>query len=67
MPQLAFFPAMDLSTGRKLALFRRVLGLYGRTFRLVTMGAHARELSMGARLPLRRPSALPVEHPVAEA
>ncbi|HEY9507378.1 MAG TPA: polysaccharide deacetylase family protein [Gemmatimonadales bacterium] len=67
VPQLAFFPAMDLSTGRKLALFRRVLGYYGRTFRLVTMGAHARELSMGARLPLYRPSALPVERPVGEA
>jgi peptidoglycan/xylan/chitin deacetylase (PgdA/CDA1 family) len=67
VPELAFFPAMDLPTARKLALFRRVLDLYGRTFRLVTMSAHARELSTGARLPVRRPSALPVESSVAEA
>ncbi len=67
VPRLAFFPAMDLPTSRKLALFRRVLGLYSGTFRLVTMGAHARALSSGARLPVRRPTALPVDHPVAEA
>ena len=67
VPQLAFFPAMDLPTARKLALFRRVLELYGRSFRLVTMGAHARDLLAGARLPVRRPSALPVDSSVAEA
>jgi peptidoglycan-N-acetylglucosamine deacetylase len=66
VPQLAFFPAMDLPTARKLALFRRVLDLYSRTFRLVTMSTHARELSSGARLPVRRPSAVPVGSPVAE-
>ena len=67
VPQLAFFPAMDLPTSRKLALFQRVLDLYGRTFRLVTMGTHARELSSGSRLPVRRPSAVPVESSIAEA
>ena len=67
VPQLAFFPAMDLPTSRKLALFRRVLDLYTRTFRLVTMGVHARDLLAGARLPVRRPSALPADSSVAEA
>ena len=66
-PQLAFFPAMDLPTSRKQALFSRVLHWYQRSFRLVTMGTHARALSSGARLPVRRPTALPVEQTIAEA
>jgi hypothetical protein len=40
-PELAFFPAMDLSSDRKRAVFDTVLGELGRHFRLVPLGEHA--------------------------
>jgi hypothetical protein len=67
VPQLRFFPAMDLPGARKVALFRRVLARYRQNFDLVTMGAHARELAARDRLPLRQPHAVPVERPATEA
>ena len=44
VPELSFFPGMDVSSGRKLELFRRALRTLGRSFDLVPMGEHAREL-----------------------
>jgi peptidoglycan/xylan/chitin deacetylase (PgdA/CDA1 family) len=66
VPQLAFFPAMDQPSERKLALFRRVLGLYRERFQLVPMAVHARQLLERNRLGVRRADSLPVEHPVTE-
>jgi hypothetical protein len=51
-PGLAFFPGMDVSSARKRQVFEAVLGELGRRFRLVALGAHAREL-LGRPLPLR--------------
>lgn len=66
LPQLAFFPAMDQPSGRKQALFHRVISLYRQSFQLAPMAVHARELALRARLGLRRTAPLPVEHAVAE-
>jgi peptidoglycan/xylan/chitin deacetylase (PgdA/CDA1 family) len=66
VPQLAFFPAMDQPSDRKLALFRRVLGLYRERFRLEPIAVHARELSERNRLGVRRTHPLPDEHPLTE-
>jgi peptidoglycan-N-acetylglucosamine deacetylase len=41
VPQLAFFPGMDLSTAHKIRLFERVIGALGERFRLVDLDTHA--------------------------
>jgi hypothetical protein len=40
---LAFFPAMNLTSDRKLELVRRALLIYKRHFRVVSMRRHAEE------------------------
>jgi hypothetical protein len=64
VPRLAFFPAMDRPSDHKTALFRQVLRLYRERYRLVSMGAHARELGNGGELAVRHTGSLPVEHAV---
>lgn len=61
VPQLAFFPGMDLGAAHKLDVFRRVLGEIGRRFTTVNMSEHARRL-LERRLPTR-----PVSGAAAEA
>jgi peptidoglycan-N-acetylglucosamine deacetylase len=61
VPRLAFFPAMDRPSTRKVALFRQVLRLYRDRYRLVTMALHARELADGSELAVRHTGPLPVE------
>jgi peptidoglycan/xylan/chitin deacetylase (PgdA/CDA1 family) len=61
VPRLAFFPAMDQPSARKVGLFRQVIHLYRERFRLVTMMVHARELAEGSGLAVRCTGALPVE------
>ncbi len=55
VPQLSFFPGMNLPTERKQRLFLEVLDMLGSEFDLVTMGAHANRLS-GGELALRVPA-----------
>lgn len=52
VPQLTFFPGMDLRTDRKERLLRRFLSLLRERHVLVPMSAHARALETGP--PLRR-------------
>jgi hypothetical protein len=54
-PQLAFFPAMDRPSSRKLDFFHRALAVYRQSFSLVPMAVHARALVSGA-LALKRPT-----------
>jgi hypothetical protein len=58
VPQLRFFPAMDLMGEKKVELFRRVLEVYQASYRLVTMEAHARTLLAESRLETREPQLL---------
>jgi peptidoglycan/xylan/chitin deacetylase (PgdA/CDA1 family) len=51
-PSLQFFPGMDLSGERKLALFRRVMGVLAEHYQLVDMETHARAIL--ARAPALR-------------
>jgi peptidoglycan-N-acetylglucosamine deacetylase len=55
VPQLAFFPGMDLPHRRKAALFERVLGVLGEHFTLVPMGEHAAAIEARRNLPARVP------------
>jgi hypothetical protein len=41
VPELAFFPGMDLSKKRKVELFHKVVGILAKHYRLVNMSAHA--------------------------
>jgi hypothetical protein len=52
-PALRFFPGMDLSGARKLAIFRRVMGVLAEHYRLVDMETHARAILAGRTLSLR--------------
>ncbi len=61
--ELAFFPGMDLSGARKMALFRKVLRALGERYRLVAMSEHARAILGRPSLPImsavsRQPSAV---------
>lgn len=56
VPQLAFFPGMDLPSARKVALFERALGMLGEHFQLVPMSVHARALTGRRGLALRVPA-----------
>ena len=42
--ELSFFPGMDLSTHRKVRIFKKVIRLLSKHFKLVTMEKHARHL-----------------------
>jgi hypothetical protein len=54
IPELAFFPGMDLPSARKTELLERVLRTMGKHFELVPMGAHAARIKERHALPVRR-------------
>lgn len=54
VPELKFFPGMDVSSERKTELFEKVLKTLGRSFDLVPMGVHADSIKRRASLPLRQ-------------
>ena len=59
VPELAFFPGMDLDAERKLRVLRHAIDRLRRHFDLVPMGEHARRI--GSReLALRSPRARPM-------
>lgn len=55
VPELKFFPGMDLPADRKLALFDRCLRILGEYFELVPMSVHARAIAARRDLPSRVP------------
>ena len=50
IPELAFFPGMDLVSEKKIEVFSRTLGTLSNHFELVTMSAHAKSILEGKRL-----------------
>jgi hypothetical protein len=44
VPELSFFPGMDLSSGRKLEIFNKAIGLLSEYFNLISMGRHAHSI-----------------------
>ncbi|MGE0798204.1 MAG: polysaccharide deacetylase family protein [Lautropia sp.] len=52
VPQLGFFPGMDLPSERKSALLGRVLRTIGEQFELVSMGTHAAACAARGALPV---------------
>ena len=55
VPELSFFPAMRLASGRKLALVDHVLRVLTDTFTVVTVAQHAQEVRRLPDLPVREP------------
>jgi hypothetical protein len=53
IPQLKFFPGMDISSQRKTELFKTVLGKLGERYDIVPMGVHARAIESRGNLALR--------------
>lgn len=51
VPELSFFPGMNLSTARKIGLLRKVLRVLADHFDLVSMGTHAGSLLTQEALP----------------
>lgn len=41
VPELAFFPGMDFTRNRKIEVFRKVIKILSKHFRLVNMSFHA--------------------------
>lgn len=54
VPELAFFPGMDVPSARKTELLEKVLTTMARRFELVPMGVHAASIRERGRLPIRR-------------
>ncbi|MGE3525040.1 MAG: polysaccharide deacetylase family protein [Gemmatimonadales bacterium] len=54
VPELAFFPGMDITGERKTRLFRKVLGILGEHFELVDLDSHAAALEARTLLPAPR-------------
>ncbi len=54
-PDLAFFPAMNVDSARKLPVVERALDILQRHFRVVSMAEHARHLLARGDLPSRAP------------
>lgn len=59
VPELAFFPGMDLPRERKLRLFRKVLERMKRDFELVPMSRHAAEIQSSLERSPRAARAVP--------
>jgi hypothetical protein len=55
VPQLAFFPGMDVPSARKQRLLEQVLGILATHYRLVSMGVHAQSLTGRNALRLMEP------------
>jgi hypothetical protein len=53
IPQLKFFPGMDIPSQRKTELFKKVLGKLGERYDIVPMGVHARAIESRGNLALR--------------
>ena len=54
VPELKFFPGMDVPSERKTALLGKVLRVLGEHFELVPMGEHARRIKTRGGLPERQ-------------
>lgn len=54
VPELAFFPGMDVPSARKTDLLERVLTTMSRHYELVPMSVHAARIRERTRLPVRR-------------
>ncbi len=55
-PELAFFPGMDLSLERKMAIVDELFDILGSRLELVTMAEHARRAAASERLPTLAPA-----------
>lgn len=53
--ELAFFPGMDLSTGRKVHIFNEVMRILSNHYELVTMGKHAEHVRAIGKATSNRP------------
>jgi peptidoglycan-N-acetylglucosamine deacetylase len=57
VPELAFFPAMNLPTYKKVALLSQAINLLTTQFNVVSVGQHARWVTEALQLPIVSPNA----------
>ncbi len=55
VPELAFFPAMNMPAYKKIALLSKTIGMLSQEFKIVTMQQHAHLIS-AAKIPLVEPN-----------
>jgi hypothetical protein len=55
IPELAFFPGMDLKSERKAELFNKVINMLAKHFTLVNMSVHARSILKQDKMALQYP------------
>jgi peptidoglycan-N-acetylglucosamine deacetylase len=58
VPELAFFPAMNLPSHRKVQMVHRILRIFSKHYTVLTLEQHAQEVRQAPKLPLVAPSAI---------
>jgi hypothetical protein len=58
LPELAFFPAMNLPSQKKLAMMSRILQVLTKHYTVLTVGQHAQQIAQRDKMPLMHPSAI---------
>jgi peptidoglycan-N-acetylglucosamine deacetylase len=58
LPELAFFPAMNLPSQKKVAMMSRILHVLTQHYTVLTVGQHAQQIAQQGKMPLMHPSAI---------
>lgn len=58
LPELSFFPAMNLPSAKKLAMMSQILEILSKNYTVLTVGQHARRVVQVEKMPLMHPSAI---------
>ncbi len=60
VPELAFFPAMNLPSHRKVQMVCRFLKIFSKHYTILTLQEHAEQLQQTQRMPIVSPSAIAI-------
>jgi peptidoglycan-N-acetylglucosamine deacetylase len=60
VPELAFFPAMNLPSHRKVKMVRSFLKILGKQYRILTLQQHAEQLLHAPKMPIVSPQAIAI-------
>lgn len=58
LPELSFFPAMNLRSQKKIAMMSRIVEVLTNNYTVLTVGQHARRIAQVEKMPLMHPSAI---------
>lgn len=60
VPELAFFPAMNLPSHRKVQMVHRFLKIFAKQYRILTLQQHAEQLLQAQKMPIVSPTAIAI-------